>query len=73
MSLYGKVRGVIVEDVQPRSPAAERGLRACDVIVGVNRKPIHNVAEFQEALRQAGRVAALDVLRGDNSLFIILT
>jgi Do/DeqQ family serine protease len=73
MSLYGKVQGVIVEDVQPRSPAAERGLRAGDVIVAVNRKPIHNVTEFQEALRQAGRVAALDVLRGDASLFIIVT
>ena len=60
-------------EVEAGSPAAARGLRAGDVIVAVNRKPVRNVAEFQTALNEAGRVVALDVLRGDTSLFIIIT
>nr|WP_244670184.1 PDZ domain-containing protein [Rhodoplanes elegans] len=71
--MYGKVQGVVVAEVEDGSPAAARGLRAGDVIVAVNRKPVRNVAEFQAALQEAGRVAALDVLRGDMSLFILIT
>ena len=73
MPMYGKVQGVVVAEVEDGSPAAARGLRAGDVIVAVNRKPVRNVAEFQAALQEAGRVAALDVLRGDMSLFILIT
>ena len=73
MPMYGKVQGVVVAEVEAGSPAAARGLRAGDVIVAVNRKPVRNVAEFQTALNEAGRVVALDVLRGDTSLFIIIT
>jgi Do/DeqQ family serine protease len=73
MPMYGKVQGVVVVEVQPGSPAAARGLRAGDVIVAVNRKPVRNVAEFQAALLAARPVAALDVLRGDTTLFIIVS
>ncbi len=73
MPIYGKVQGVVVAEVEPSSPAAARGLRAGDVIVAVNRKPVRNIAEFHEALRDAGRVAALDVLRGDTPMFILIT
>jgi Do/DeqQ family serine protease len=73
MPMYGKTEGVLVAEVEPGSPAAARGLRAGDIIVAVNRKPVRSVAEFQAALKEAGRVAALDVLRGDTSLFIIVT
>lgn len=73
MPMYGKVQGVVVVEVESGSPAAARGLRAGDVIVAVNRKPVRNVAEFQAALQEAGRVAALDVLRGNSSLFIIVS
>jgi serine protease DegQ len=73
MPMHGKVQGIVVTEVEAGSPAAARGLRAGDVIVAVNRKPVRNVAEFQAALNEAGRVAALDVVRGDTSLFIIIT
>lgn len=73
MPMYGKVQGVVVVEVESGSPAAARGLRAGDVIVAVNRKPVRNVAEFQVALQEAGRVAALDVLRGNTALFIIVS
>jgi serine protease DegQ len=73
MPMYGKVQGVVVTEVEAGSPAAARGLRAGDVIVAVNRRPVRNVAELQAALDKAGRVAALDVLRGDTALFIIVS
>ena len=74
MPMYGKVEGVVVADIDPGSPAASEGLRAGDVIVGVNRKPVHSVAEFDAALRAAqGPPLALDVLRGDRALFLVIT
>lgn len=73
MPMFGKKQGIVVVEVEEGSPAAARGLRAGDVIVAVNRKPVRNVEEFRAALQEAGRVAALDVLRGDVSLFIIIT
>jgi Do/DeqQ family serine protease len=73
MPMYGRVQGVVVVEVEAGSPTAARGLRAGDVIVAVNRKPVRNVAELRAALQEAGRVAALDVLRGNTSLFILIT
>ncbi len=40
--------GVEVVDVEPRSPAAQRGLAPGDLIVAVNRVRVRDVAEMQE-------------------------
>jgi serine protease Do len=42
--------GVMIQNVQPDSPAAEAGLRRGDVIHRVNRTPINNRQEFLRAL-----------------------
>lgn len=61
--------GVLVRTVAEGSPAAQRGLRANDVIVGVGRTRVANLAEFQ---RQTQGVAAfvLQVRRGNAMLVI---
>ena len=77
MPMFGKVEGVVVVEVEPGSPAWSRGLRAGDIIIAINRKPVRNIAEFNVALgphgtEQTERTLALDVLRGDRALFLVI-
>ena len=55
--------GVLVRTVQEGSPAAQAGLRANDLIVGVGRTPISNTKALREAAKGAS-VLVLNVRRG---------
>jgi Do/DeqQ family serine protease len=55
--------GVVVKAVQEGSPAAQNGLRANDLIVGLGRTPIANTKAFKEAAKNAN-VLVLNVRRG---------
>lgn len=71
--LSASVSGVIVSDVDQGSAAAEAGLQRGDVIQEVNRKPVHNAAEFQQAMKLAGKNAAvLLVNRNDHTSFVVI-
>jgi len=48
-----------VTDIDASSPKADSGLRKGDVIQEVNHQPVHNVAEFEQALHKAGKEEAL--------------
>jgi serine protease DegQ len=61
-----------VTEVEPRSRAARNGLRADDVIVAVNRRPVRDLSQFREQLRNVRRVLGLTVQRGDLGLFIVI-
>lgn len=65
------VRGLIVQDVNPDGRAAVAGIRAGDVIVEVNRKPVASVEELRAAVRGASeRPLLVLVNRGGNDLFL---
>jgi serine protease Do len=67
------VVGVAVSAVRPGTPAAEAGLRRGDVIQEVNRRAVASVAEFERAIRQAGRDAVLLLVnREGNTLFLVV-
>jgi serine protease Do len=56
------VKGVVVSAVEPNSPAAEKGLRAGDVIEEVNQQAVQkpgDVAKSIDALKKAGKKSAL--------------
>jgi Do/DeqQ family serine protease len=55
--------GVLIKTIQDGSPAAQNGLRANDVIVGVGRTPVANTKAFKEAAKNAN-VLVLNVRRG---------
>ena len=55
--------GVMVKTVQEGSPAAQNGLRANDLIVGVGRTPVANTKGFKEAAKNAN-VLVLNIRRG---------
>jgi serine protease Do/serine protease DegQ len=61
--------GVTVKSVQEGSPAAQAGLRANDLIVGVGRVPVTSLKAFREASRGAS-LLLLNVRRGSQILLI---
>jgi Do/DeqQ family serine protease len=63
----GRQRAVLVAGVKANTPAFKLGLRAGDVILGVNGRRIASVAELSKALRGTAGVA-LNILRGDSLL-----
>lgn len=66
------VEGVVIEEVDGNSAAAENGLRQGDVIISLNRMPVTSVSEFNEAVSEmtVGESMLLQVLRGNQRLFI---
>jgi hypothetical protein len=59
------VVGVRFSDVKPGSPAAKAGLKAGDILVQFNDKPIKNLYDFTDALRRSkiGEVVEVKVVR----------
>jgi serine protease Do len=71
LGLPASTKGVVVKDIDLSSPKADSGLRKSDVIQEVNHQPVHNVAEFEQAMRKAGKQDALLLVnRGGTTLFI---
>jgi Do/DeqQ family serine protease len=61
--------GVTVRSVQEGSPAAQAGLKANDLIIGVGRTPVSNTKTFRAAAKGAN-VLVLNVRRGQDLLLI---
>ena len=63
-------RGVVLADVLPGSSAEVAGLRAGDLVLTADGKPMENGRQFHVGLYRgaAGQVVTLDVLRGTESL-----
>jgi serine protease Do len=64
--------GVLVENVQAQGAAARAGVRRGDVIIAVNNQDVKSVEQFNQMMGQfdKGRIVALLVRRGTNSLYI---
>jgi len=76
LGLPSDVNGVVVANVAPGSPAAEKGIRPGDVITRVNQKPVNSVGDAVAALnavREAKETALLLVRRGDAQRFVALS
>jgi serine protease DegQ len=69
---HGNVQGVMVADVDQGSPAWQYGLRKGDVITEANRHRVHNFREFKKIVDSGAPVLALNVKRGDSTLFIVV-
>jgi serine protease Do len=63
--LSAEIKGVVVTDVQPGSPAAEKGLQRGDVIVEADRKQVSNPKAVADAVREAAE-------RGDDTVLLLV-
>lgn len=76
--LKDSLKGVVVTAVDPNSPAAEKGLRAGDVIEEVNQQAVANPADVSKAIdglkKQGKKSALLLVANGAGDVrFVALT
>jgi serine protease Do len=61
-----RIKGVVVTTVDPRSPAADRGLAPGMVITEVGRQPVNNLAEFNAQVKKAGGRTLLLFIQSPN-------
>jgi serine protease DegQ len=66
------ISGVVITKLEPRSAAAQAGLQKGDVIIGVNRTRITTLQELQTAMKSRGDILALNIRRGDATLYLVL-
>lgn len=72
MGNKGNNQGVTVSNVKANSPAARIGLKKGDVIIGANQQPVKNIAELRKILDSKPSVLALNIQRGDTSLYLLM-
>ena len=63
---------VLIESVARGSAASLRGLRAGDIILAANRKPVHSEEDLLRVAANAGRVLILDIMRNDGRIAILI-
>jgi serine protease Do/serine protease DegQ len=68
----GDARGVLVQRLAARSPAARIGLRQGDIIIGVNRQRVQGMKEFEKLAGEDQKDLLLHVRRGNNAFFIVV-
>ncbi|WP_107850929.1 Do family serine endopeptidase [Oceanimonas marisflavi] len=66
------VRGVKVTEVTPRTPAAMAGLEEGDIIIGVNRQRVKELGELRQIIDAKPEVLALNIQRGNSSIYLVL-
>src|SRR5579862_9218363 len=72
LKLPATTKGVVVDQVNPASRAAEAGLEPGDVIQQVNHQPVNTVKDFSQAVSQAkqGDPVLLLVDRNGSTIFL---
>ncbi len=71
MPIYGRIEGVVVLDVAPRSAASAAGFRKGDIIVQANRQPVTSIEALQQATAGSSTLL-LNIRRGNSALFVFL-
>ncbi|MBP2152519.1 serine endoprotease DegP [Erwinia rhapontici] len=66
------IKGVKVDSVKAGSAAARVGLKKDDVILGVNQQPVANLGELRKILDTKPSVLALNIQRGDASIYLLM-
>ena len=74
LGLRRGMQGLVVQSVEPNSPAAEAGLQEGDVIQEVNRQPVRTTEDVRTALQKSGdRPPVLLINRGGQTAWPVKT
>jgi len=65
-------KGVHVDDVKKGTPADQIGLQKDDVIIGVNREPLENLAAFRKILESKPDLIALSIVRKGQNIYLFM-
>lgn len=65
-------KGVQIDSVAPKSPAAVIGLVKGDLIFGVNDIRVENIEQFRKVIDGKPPVLAMKVLRGGETLYLLM-
>lgn len=65
-------KGVKVDSVKAGTAAARIGLKKGDIIIGINQQPVQNLGELRKILDTKPSVLALNIQRGDTSLYLLM-
>lgn len=66
------VKGVKISHIEKGSIAQRYGLQKGDVIIGVNRKAVKNLQQFRQLLESNPPVLALNIQRGEHTLYLVI-
>ena len=69
---FGRIRGIMVFEVEQGSRVAAAGLREGDIISSVNRAPTRNLQEFLQVVNQLKGQMLLRVQRGNHAAFMVI-
>jgi serine protease Do len=75
LGLKGTTKGVVINNVQPDSPAGEAGLQRGDVVMEVDHSKVASAQDFAELAKKVQKEhksALLLVQRGDATLFTVV-
>jgi len=73
LSLPSDLRGVVIDNLDPASPAAQAGLQQGDVIEAINHQRVNSVADFERLAAQAKGDTLLRVNRQGNGAFVVVS
>ena len=65
-------KGIVIDNVEKESAAAQVGLHKDDVIIGINRDRVRSIAEMRKVLEGKPAVIALHVVRGNDNIYLLL-
>jgi serine protease Do/serine protease DegQ len=66
------IEGVKVTSVAKDSPAASYQLQTDDIIIGVNRQRVKNIADLRAIMDKNPSILALNIQRGDRTIYLVV-
>jgi serine protease Do len=73
LGLQPNVRGVVISELDPNSPAAQASIQPGDVIEGINRHPVNSVTDFDRLAAEAKGQTLLRIIRQGNGYFVVIS
>ncbi|MWN31519.1 MULTISPECIES: Do family serine endopeptidase [unclassified Gilliamella] len=65
-------KGVLIENIAKNSPASRLSLQEGDLITGVNKERVTSITDLRKIIDSSPSVIALNIIRGDSRLYLIL-